>query len=438
MSGAAGIAVGRGLSLTVLVLALGGCMGGLPGGASRADQSPGEAALASRPERKVDGSAVIADLSSRRTVIPAGSSYDRIARAVLAANTGTAATELKVKRLQAEAKTKNWLPSIGPQVSLSSLGSVVTGLLVEQVLFDNGRKKAEREYTVADVEVAAVNLSTDSNRRVQQALTLYVDAEAARARGAVAQAAMTRLTEFDRIMALRVQGGVSNMSEQTVLRQKLVEMQARAQSERDAVTLAAAELDSLAGGTPVSGSAGLTQLPTQMPATTPLAIRQAEAERERTIAELKIARAGHLPGLTAGGTLGNGGGIGLNAKIENGLNLGTGAALEAVKAGAEAADARVRQAGLDAARRQQALELKIANLDRQEAAQAEVARQMRANLTRFEQQYKAGVRPLMDLVSQHESLADIERDLVNMRHDRARARLEIARDLGILADGAGI
>ncbi|MDX5356713.1 MAG: TolC family protein, partial [Rhodobacterales bacterium] len=235
---------------------------------------------------------------------------------------------------------------------------------------------------------------------------------------------------------LRVRGGVSNMSEQTVLKQKLNEMQATLQADRDAEMLAASELDAMAQA-PVSASAGLTDLPGAMPGVTPLAVHLAEAQKERTLAELKVSRADYLPGLGASTNIGKGG-IGVSGGIENGLGLGNKAALEAVTAGADAATARVAQAARDAARDKQALELKIANLDRQETAQADVARQMRANLKRFEEQYKAGVRPLMDLVTQHENLAAMERDLVNMRHERARARLEIARDLGVLADGAGI
>ena len=34
-------------------------------------------------------------------------------------------------------------------------------LVVDQVLFDNGRNKGEREFAIADVEVAAVNLAVD-------------------------------------------------------------------------------------------------------------------------------------------------------------------------------------------------------------------------------------------------------------------------------------
>ncbi|MFP3656154.1 hypothetical protein SB777_35180, partial [Burkholderia sp. SIMBA_052] len=72
------------------------------------------------------------------------------------------------------AKSKNWLPSLRPSVSLNDLGEMVASMLLEQVLFDNGRRKAERAFAAADVEVAAVTLSADMNDRVKTALSLYV------------------------------------------------------------------------------------------------------------------------------------------------------------------------------------------------------------------------------------------------------------------------
>ena len=45
--------------------------------------------------------------------------------------------------------------------------------------FDNGGRKAERDFAMADVEVAAVALAQDSNARVLTGLELYLDAEAA-------------------------------------------------------------------------------------------------------------------------------------------------------------------------------------------------------------------------------------------------------------------
>lgn len=100
-------------------------------------------------------------MRQRISILPKGSAFARVAQSVLTAGSGTAEAELRVARLTARAKSKNWLPSIGPDVSMTSLGSLAASLLLDQAIFDNGRRKAERAYAAADVEVAAVSLATD-------------------------------------------------------------------------------------------------------------------------------------------------------------------------------------------------------------------------------------------------------------------------------------
>ena len=66
---------------------------------------------------------------------------------------------MRMARLQKEAVDKNWLPQIGPVVTLDSLGMIAAQIVAEQALLDNGRRKAERAVAAADVEVAAVSLA---------------------------------------------------------------------------------------------------------------------------------------------------------------------------------------------------------------------------------------------------------------------------------------
>lgn len=408
-----------------------------PDVASKASMSVNPADPAAQAERAA-GSERIAALQGRESVLPRGSSFDKVAGAVLSADAGTAAAELRIARLRAEAKSKNWLPSIGPSVSLGSLGALAASILVEQVLFDNGKRKAERAFAAADVEVAAVKLSIDSNRRVHAGLSLFIDAEAARARARIAQSALVRLAEFDRIMTARVAGGVSNLSEQSVLRQKLSEMQALLSEDQDRSAQALAELSAIAAQ-PMAGLTGLADLPQPPASVVPLAVLLAEAEKDRAVAEASIERAAHLPSLKAGGSLGGGGtGVGLSIGSERMWGFGTGATLAAIEAATDAAGRRVADARQEAVRRIRSLEQRLAGLERQEVGQAEVARQTRRNLDLFEAQYSAGTRPLMELVNLFESLATMERDLVDLRHDRVRTRVEIAREAGVLADGARI
>lgn len=120
----------------------------------------------------------------------------QVAGAVLAADSGVAAADLRAARLRFGAEACNWLPTIGPQITLTSLGSAVAQLAVDQVLFDNGGKKAARAFAAADVEVAAVALSESVNARVLAALALYLDAEAATARATVLAEGLGRMERF--------------------------------------------------------------------------------------------------------------------------------------------------------------------------------------------------------------------------------------------------
>ena len=175
-------------------------MGNLGGKGPASDAPPVTRAAGSFAQSGKHRSEIIAALQARRSVLPQGSAQDRVASAVLAAYARPAEAELRGARLRAQAASKNWLPTLGPSVSLTSLGAVVAGLVVEQVLFDNGRKKAERELARADVEHAAVVLSSDTNARVYEALSLYLGAEEARAKAALSAKTLSRVGEFDRII----------------------------------------------------------------------------------------------------------------------------------------------------------------------------------------------------------------------------------------------
>ena len=423
----------------VAVLGLSGCMG-LPDVASRSATAP-----ETRPDAPTAQAAttqarseLIADLQARRSVLPAGSSFAAIARAVEATNAGTAEAELQVARLKAEARSKNWLPNIGPSVSLNALGALAASLLVEVQVLDQGKRRAEREFAAADVEVAASKLAVDSNRRVHQGVLLFINAEAARGRIAVAERAMVRLSEFERIMGLRVQGGISNLSDQTVMNSKVAEMRAMIADDRSIEAQAMAELNALAGQN-MGDVRGLTDIASLGGGATPLPVVQAEAEHTRRLAELRVERAGFLPTLSVGGNvLAGPAGLGVKFGPANGWGAGTAAELKANEAGAEVSARRVIQTREDISRRIAVLEEKYNGLGAQVARHSELVTQMRQSLDLFERQYQAGQRGLLDLVGQFENLAGMERALVDLRHERARVRVEAARDLGALAEGARI
>lgn len=379
---------------------------------------------------------IINGLLNRRSVLGAGP-YTQVANAVLAANSRAAEADLRAAKLRAEARANNWLPTLGPSVSLSSLGTVVTSLVVEQVLFDNGRKKAERDYAAADVEVAAVTLAQDTNSRVLSALELYLAAQAASARADVNAAALQKMERFEYVMSERVKGGVSSRVDLLVVQQKLNQMRSDMATDQEAAAAAMSELGAMSAA-PLAGVTGLSPLTDDNVNSTPLTVLKAQAQSSRAIAEATAARAGFLPNLTAGGDVSGGRGLGLSLGAPNGFGFGTGAALRAADAQKAAASARVGQVREDANRALRALEGELVSLQRKAAQSQTLADQAAANYDIYAEQQRAGQRAVPDVVGIFETKVRTERAAVSLKYEIARVTLRIAALKGTLVNGEQI
>lgn len=431
--------LGLATALMVSGLFLSGCVARGPDVAARSAAGAQQTSMAEAGQPVVaseGGSALIADLLARRSALPAGGAFATVASAVLEADAGAAAAELRIARLRSEARSKNWLPKLGPVVSLTSLNGLAAGFLLEQALFDHGRRKAEREYAAADVEVAAVTLSADINQRVYEGLVHYVSAEQARAQGALAARANERLAGFADIMRQRVEGGLSDRSEQQVIEQHLVEMRATLAADQEAEASAMAELAAMSAQ-PLDGVRGIDSLAVVGSAVEPLSLVKARGEGKRDMAEAKAAKAGLLPSLTASADI-SGGEINPGVKLGGSglLGIGTKAEFEALNATQDVVDRRTAEAGEAAQRRIVALERQITTLQSRQAQGEAVLSQTSGNLELFVEQYKLGRRTLLELVGQYDSYARLERDQAALRFEIARLELEIARDRGLLVDGA--
>jgi len=425
-------ASGLGAAALVAVLALGGCMRSAePGVGMAGTQSPALPAAA-------EGSALIAELATRPSILPPGSSYDRIRSGVAATGRGAAAAELRMARLRAEARSSNWLPQIGPSLDLTSLGGLAASLLAEAVLFDNGKRKAERAFAAADVEVAAISLTEEANDRLHDALEQHVAADRARVQGAVAEGAVQRLTELSRVAAIRLQGGLADRAEARSIEAKLAE--ARSMARSDALALADAQeaLAALAG--PVAeGASGLADLPLPTAGLAALAVLRAEAEGRRMLAEARIDRAGHLPGLGVTARAGEGGiDAGLRLGAERMFGMGSAASLEALEATESLAADRIADARDSAARNRATVEREIAALRAEMAEGAALAARGAEDLHLMEQQHRAGLRKLTELAHAIEAQAALERAQAGLPHRIAALHLRLARDHGLLAGGAGL
>jgi len=421
-----------------LVLLVTGCMatGGakMPSGGIFGSKSADEQGTVSTGER----SGVISQLSDRRSLLPAGGTYDQIAKAVLSSNLAPAEAELRAAKLRAEAQSKNWLPTIGPSLSLTSLGDFVASLVIEQVLFDNGRKKAEREFSVADVEVAAVLLSQDTNERVYDALDLYLSAEEGRDIATQANIALKDMEKFRWIMEQRVAGGVSDLSDLSILNHKISEIKSDRRLGEEKAATAMAELEAM-GAENSKALSGLSAVSVDPEITRDLSVLKAHAEKDRDIARAKIERASNLPGLKATAT-GIGGSSDIDAALQTTgiFDLGMGARLKAVDATKEAASRKVDLAHESADRRLSTLGKTYVAAKRATGEAENLTRQAKQNLDVFQSQYEAGQRQIMDVVGVYETYARQKRSQIGHKYDAARAQLKMARDMGLLADGAEI
>lgn len=416
--------------------ALAGCMTQITG---QKTKSPPPVTRAAVPQSfaQAEESPIIDSLLYRQSVVQDGTSFDTVADSVLAANARPAEAELRAARLRAKAASKNWLPKIGPNISLSSLESVVTGLIVQQVVFDNGLQKAERDFAAADVEAVAVALSTETNARVLEALTLYLKGQQAREAAHVSAQAEKRLEYFHGVMGERVQGGVSDLSDKRVISNKLREARNQAISDREKAAVALAELNAMADKSLVNVN-GLAKIEAAPRGLKPLAVLEAEALRSRDIAQARITRAQYLPGATINGTIGENGGANLDIASPELIGLGIGDQLAAVQAAEDAANRRVAQAIEDSNRKLRRLSQQMTALERQEDQAKALAESARQNQILFQQQFEAGIRSIMEVISNYETAMRLEREYVQLRYDRLRVRLEIAAEFGALVDGAKI
>ncbi len=429
--------------LCAVALGLAGCLSDA-GGTGVADvvarlRAPG-ATVPPKPTHaeKINAeSVIIQGLQARRSVLPEGSPYARVATAVLAASARSAESELRAAQLRARAASSNWLPQIGPDISLTSLGSVVANLVVEQVIYDNGRNEGEREFAVADVEVAAVALAADANTRVRSGLDLYLRAAEAREKHALYTKAFRKISRFEWIMQQRVQGGVSDRSDLQILRQKLAEIGASQSANAEVASTALSELDAMAVGD-LGDLRGAPLIPVAAGQARPLAVIRSEAEKIRAVAAAKVDRAHQLPGLSVGGTVGENSDFGLRIKADTLLGLGSRDRLAAIEATREAAGRRVAQANEDATRALRKLEGRIAAAERQAAEAATLGVQAQRNLDLFQAQYDAGQRQVMDVVGVYETVARQLEKQATLKYEAIRLRVQMAELLGVLADGSSI
>lgn len=427
----------RGLACFSMAMLLSGCMQGMTGDGSLSERlSSARLGLArEQNENKTtpEPSAIIQSLQSRSSAIRPGTAYATIAAATLASDARVAEAELRAARLRSAATDKNWMPSIGPAISLTSLGDMVANLVVEAVIFDNGKKKAERAMARAEVEVAAVSLVSDGNERVYEALDLYLTALEGGESQRLSREALLDMRRFRWIMNERVKGGVSDMSDLTILAQKIAEIESSMKDAQDKRDTALAELSAITDRD-LSDLNGIGALDMSAGNIETLGVVAAKVQSKRDQAAADMERAGNLPSIVASASSGSNDVVG-GIRTEGLFDFGRKDRNQALDAEEEALARRVKEAEETSQRKIRSYEAKLTAAQRAYQEAVRLSKQAKSNLDLFQSQYEAGQRQVMDVVGVYETFARQQHTMNTQRFLAAKYEVLIAREYGVLVAG---
>ena len=427
----------RGLACFSMAMLLSGCMQGMTGDGSLSERLS-SARLGLAPEQNEnkttpEPSAIIQSLQSRSSAIRPGTAYATIAAATLASDARVAEAELRAARLRSAATDKNWMPFIGPAISLTSLGDMVANLVVEAVIFDNGKKKAERAMARAEVEVAAVSLVSDGNERVYEALDLYITALEGGESQRLSREALLDMRRFRWIMNERVKGGVSDMSDLTILAQKIAEIESSMKDAQDKRDTALAELSAITDRD-LSDLNGIGALDMSAGNIETLGVVAAKVQSKRDQAAADMERAGNLPSIVASASSGSNDVVG-GIRTEGLFDFGRKDRNQALDAEEEALARRVKEAEETSQRKIRSYEAKLTAAQRAYQEAVRLSKQAKSNLDLFQSQYEAGQRQVMDVVGVYETFARQQHTMNTQRFLAAKYEVLIAREYGVLVAG---
>ena len=427
----------RGLAFFSMAMLLSGCMQGMTGDGFLSERlSSARLGLASEQNENTttpEPSAIIQSLQSRSSAIRPGTAYATIAAATLASDARVAEAELRAARLRSAATDKNWMPSIGPAISLTSLGDMVANLVVEAVIFDNGKKKAERAMARAEVEVAAVSLVSDGNERVYEALDLYLTALEGGESQRLSREALLDMRRFRWIMNERVKGGVSDMSDLTILAQKIAEIESSMKDAQDKRDTALAELSAMTDRD-LSDLTGIGALDMSAGNIETLGVVVAKVQSKRDQAAADMERAGNLPSIVASASGGSNDVVG-GIRTEGLFDFGRKDRNQALDAEEEALARRVKEAEETSQRKIRSYEAKLTAAQRAYQEAVRLSKQAKSNLDLFQSQYEAGQRQVMDVVGVYETFARQQHTMNTQRFLAAKYEVLIAREYGVLVAG---
>lgn len=382
--------------------------------------------------------------------------YERVARAVEEANINAGFYNLEAQKLLSAANVQKRFPQIRPSISLDQNGIGVARLLVDQILFSNGRLKAGKIILNAQEAQAIAQYRMEANENVAQALVAYLDFVRYRETVAAADEVLSFYRRFEEMALARVEGGVANRTELRLFELKRAQAAAekkefiaelrRANTELELLTESEFEVEGYSRidfASDYQDVDGDTSLIKNDPILYTPEYRIALATLNERIAERKMAHAERIPELKLVGGFGLGSSQGLlsNNSLsfarlvfdgQNALNWGENLELDAREAQVLAAEATVEDR-----RRQINIALKSQNalidsLVEQLDAKSGINDLAQQRAESFSEDFLAGAVGLLEVVSVLETVKSVKFEAISTEYLLHVTEVEKAAAIGVL------
>jgi len=364
--------------------------------------------------------------------------YDTIARSLSEQSPLASKASLEGQKLLGEGYNQNRLPQVSPTSSVDDDGDLIGRLIVEQVIFDNGRFKAGKKLLTADESRAFSDYLIEANEDIATGIDVYLRAVRLQRLLSASEKLALKYDDLHKIAIDRVSGGVGKRSESSLFEIRKLQTHAQSASVRAELQSAKTQLQTLTGKdsfsfVPQRFNFGPSReaLAQDIFETAP-AILRVKADVESRLAELEQAKANRLPALSFRGSLGAGTGLGLGADDQQPLYWGKNLNTEAILKNIEAEELRVKRAKRDAKVEMAALDQQINALDGQLPNQQTLIDLAEKRADNFKTDFRAGAATMVEAISLLETLKTLQTQYIDMEHERLSAELQFARILGVL------
>lgn len=383
------------------------------------------------------------------------SAQTRLVDAILLASEndpGMNALRQKVARssVEIEAVKDGRLPqiSLGAETATTSVDGPAITLNVSQLLYDWGKIKASIESASQDRVAAVAAMKTGVERLNLDVANFYVDVELldqkiARSMEYLAFAQRIATSAEDRALAGSGDNGEYARTRLEVIRTE--EQINQLTAERD---LALQQLVFLTGRdvkkiavAPMLGFAKRYRDPKELQA----AVRfspdyiKAQAEVAKSDAEIDVARASRKPSIKLQAQVRSDidrrntkSSVGISTGVELGMSAMRGRQLEAARLDAEASKANLAGVSRNITNSAQSAIQQLRTLEASQLAQSRQLADADQVLQNYEQQFVAGQRQLVDLLTTGRDQYDAQIDSIETYGDLKRLDYEAAYDLGVL------